>query len=390
ARQYRETLATSMARAKGRFARQFVLNLLKKRLFSSPRAFAATLEKHCEAVSGRRRKEDALDERILRKAIAKAEEDSSSDEEIEESINEAVVEASSSSIIVSPEQRKLLDKLSNWAAAASGRPDSKAKAILAWLDKYIRPGGKWSDVRVILFTEYRKTHSWLFEILTGHGYGGDRMMELHGGLDRDERDKVTSAFQAAPDVSSVKILLATDAASEGIDLQNHCNYLIHIEIPWNPNVMEQRNGRIDRHGQKKTPTIWHPVGKDFQFDAAGPRDAPGDIEGDHEYLMRAVLKVEAIREDLGSVGPVIADQIQEAMLGKRSHLDTGDAERKAEKARRFVVAEQKLQEKIARLHERLVETRNDFDLSPDRIASTVQVALQLAEKPPLKPIKWPN
>src|SRR5262249_14441418 len=51
-RQYRETLATSMARAKGRFARQFVLNLLKKRLFSSPRAFAATLEKHCEAVSG--------------------------------------------------------------------------------------------------------------------------------------------------------------------------------------------------------------------------------------------------------------------------------------------------------------------------------------------------
>jgi hypothetical protein len=106
--------------------------------------------------------------------------------------------------------------------------------------------------------------------------------------------------------------------------------------------------------------------------------------------MRAVLKVEAIREDLGSVGPVIADQIQEAMLGKRLDLDTRDAEAKAEKARKFVIAERKLKEKIAKLHERLMETRNDFHLSPDRIAAAVQVALQLAEKPPLKPIEWPN
>ncbi|MDH8286953.1 helicase-related protein, partial [Klebsiella pneumoniae] len=60
--------------------------------------------------------------------------------------------------------------------------------------------------------------------------------------------------------SAVRILLATDAASEGIDLQNYCNYLIHLEIPYNPNVMEQRNGRIDRHGQRqKEVVIWHPV-----------------------------------------------------------------------------------------------------------------------------------
>jgi Helicase conserved C-terminal domain len=49
------------------------------------------------------------------------------------------------------------------------------------------------------------------------------------------------------------VLLATDAASEGIDLQYHCCRVIHYEIPWNPNRLEQRNGRIDRHGQERRP-----------------------------------------------------------------------------------------------------------------------------------------
>jgi hypothetical protein len=116
--------------------------------------------------------------------------------------------------------------------------------------------------------------------------------------------------------------------------------------------------------------------------------AVGDLDGDYEYLMRAVIKVEAIREDLGSVGPVIAQQIVEAMSGKRTTIDTHQAEAQAAKARHFVVAERRLQEKIARLHERLLETRNDFHLSPDRIARAVQVALQISEKPPLRAVNW--
>ena len=61
----------------------------------------------------------------------------------------------------------------------------------------------------------------------------------------------------------MRILLATDAASEGIDLQRHCHRLIHYEIPWNPNRMEQRNGRIDRHGQRPEPLVYHFVAKGF-------------------------------------------------------------------------------------------------------------------------------
>ena len=92
-----------------------------------------------------------------------------------------------------------------------------------------------------------------------------RLETLVGGMDSDTREQVKAAFQASPEESPVRILLATDAASEGIDLQAHCWRLVHYEIPWNPNVLEQRNGRVDRHGQKsKTVSIFHFVGAGFE------------------------------------------------------------------------------------------------------------------------------
>ena len=75
-------------------------------------------------------------------------------------------------------------------------------------------------------------------------------MTMYGGMDSKDRERIKAAFQTDPKHSPVRILLATDAASEGIDLQNHCSRMIHYEIPWNPNRLEQRNGRIDRHGQR--------------------------------------------------------------------------------------------------------------------------------------------
>ncbi|WP_277559010.1 DISARM system SNF2-like helicase DrmD [Ereboglobus sp. PH5-10] len=254
-RRYMESRIATTTGSNAAFGSAFVLNLLKKRLFSSPRAFALTLEKHRESLSGQNRqtKSDDLDDRILRKAIGKLDEDAD-DAAIEEAISNVVRESGTMDVPLTDEQRAILEKLSAWAVPAKSRPDSKAGAILAWLDEHIRPNGKWGDERVILFTEYRATHGWLYEILTQHGYGGDRLMELHGGMDPDDRAEVTAAFQASPADARVRILLATDAASEGIDLQNHCHYLIHVEIPWNPNVMEQRNGRIDRHGQKRPPS----------------------------------------------------------------------------------------------------------------------------------------
>lgn len=375
------------------YGTDFVHMLLKKRLFSSPMAFALTLAKHQDTLERGKPKggHDTMDDRILRKAILKTEEEYSDDSLAEEFQHEVVKVVGELAPPLSREQRDMLDRLTAWSAKACNRVDSKARAILDWLERHLKTGGRWNGKRVILFTEYRATHLWLHQILTDNGYGGDRLMCLHGSMLPKEREPVKSAFQAHPDISPVRILLATDAASEGIDLQNHCNYLIHVEIPWNPNVMEQRNGRIDRHGQKEDAVfIWHPVGKGFSARATDTPVKPGDVSGDHEYLMRAVLKINTIREDLGSVGPVIARQIEEAMLGRRDSLDTASAEAKAARARKSVTAEKRLQERIARLHERLMEAKSDFHLSPEHISRAVNIALDLAEKPSLKPIGSPH
>ena len=102
-----------------------------------------------------------------------------------------------------------------------------------------------------------------------------------GKAPRINREEVKGAFQTNPAVSSVRILLATDAASEGLDLQNYCNRLIHYEIPWNPNRLEQRNGRLDRHGQKKEEVLVHHfVSASFKEEldeTAGSK--PGDLRG---------------------------------------------------------------------------------------------------------------
>ena len=369
------------------YGAMFIHKLLKKRLFSSPRAFSNTILKHIESMNSPRIKsKDILHEKILQKAILKAEEDFNDDWSADEAQNDAVQTASKLIDTLVPQESTILEKLKSWAQNHTNSPDSKSEAIVDWIKTHLQdPDGSWNGKRVILFTEFRDTHTWLNEILAANLMAGDRLMSIDGSVDSEEREVIKAAFQAHPDVSPVRILLATDAASEGIDLQNYCNYMIHVEIPWNPNVLEQRNGRIDRHGQKSDQVkIWHPVGKTFSDST--PTSKVGELEGDHEFLLRAVLKVNTIREDLGSVGPVIANQIEEAMIDGRTNLNTQDAEAKALKAKSLIRNETQLKEKIKKLHQRLNDSREEFNLSPENVFAAVTLGLELAEKPTLKGI----
>ena len=372
-------------------ATEFVLKLLKKRLFSSPQAFLTTLQQHEKTLrEGKARSRPSLTKpsvSILRRQLDQIEEDFADDDSYEDLTYDAIDTSSRLFRPLTPEEAALLKQMQQWAERAAQRPDSKAQTLLDWIEAHIRPGGQWSDQRVIIFTEYRTTQKWLFELLGSRGLAqDDRLMILYGGMNSDDRERVKAAFQAGPEMSNVRILLATDAASEGLDLQNHCANLIHYEIPWNPNRMEQRNGRIDRHGQKADQVmIYHFVGQSYALqDAQGVR--PGDLDGDLEFLLRAALKVNTIREDLGKVGPVIAAQVEEAMLGRRTTLDTTQAEQESEPIRRLLKFERKVREQVEKLKEQLQETRTNLRLTPDHIESVVRVGLAVAQQPPLQPL----
>jgi superfamily II DNA or RNA helicase len=374
--------------AEERFASEFVLKLLKKRLFSSPVAFGITLEKHIASVRGQAAQTG------WQRDVAYYGDDYSDDELYESETSDVVSSASQALSPLSQDERRLLKQLSEFAAKSNQRPDSKAKTLIDWLEKTLKPNGSWNNERVIIFTEYRATQKWLYDLLARHGFAEQNRLELiYGGMPSDQREPIKAAFQASPNDAAVRILLATDAASEGVNLQNHCSRLIHFEIPWNPNRMEQRNGRIDRHGQRaKEVEIFHFVGRGFG--SAQMEGKVGDLEADLEFLMRAALKVETIREDLGKVGPVIAAQVEEAMLGKRTQLDTVRAEQEAEPVRRLLKFERKLREQMEKLAAQLDETKRELNLTPQHVENVVRVALELAGQPALIPVEvkdiWPD
>lgn len=370
-------------------ATHFVLKLLKKRLFSSPAAFRLTLEKHLGTLQ---KDEDTASQKasvgILRRAIEQVDEEYADDEDREAAEGDAVGVASTAFDSLSDREREILADLAKWASKAEGRPDSKAEALLAWIDEHLRPDGEWSDQRVIVFTEYRATQNWLLGIFAAAGLTeGDRLMTMYGGMDTDERERIKAAFQAHPDDSPVRILLATDSASEGIDLQNHCSLMVHAEIPWNPNRLEQRNGRIDRHGQRaKEVRIHHFVGTGWE-ERADSVGTSGDLSGDLEFLYRAALKVGRIREDLGRVGPVIADKVERAMLGLGGDLDTSAVDAQAAAARQQLSIERDIRERIERLHDRLLESRHRLEIEPENVERVVRTALDIADQPALAPVE---
>lgn len=391
--------ATSWHGASGEtvsYASGFVFKTLKKRLFSSPAAFAVTLEKHVKSLQRVRdtNLDDTRDEiGPLRRMIEEAEEDRADDETYEEETLKVLDAATSVMSEMTERQKQTLEQLRRTAQAVKNVADSKAERLVAWLRGNLHDeNGGWNDERVILFTEYRTTQNYLHEILAAEGVAGDgRLAVMYGGMDRDEREKVKNAFQTHPSISDVRILLATDTASEGIDLQRYCSKLIHMEIPWNPNVMEQRNGRVDRHGQKATEvSVFHFVPAGYDDEDPDGRE-PGDLAGDLEFLLRAAKKVETIREDLGKVGPVIAEQVEDAMLGNgRVRLDTAYAEGGERADAKLLKFERNLQEEIEDLRQQLDETKRALDLTPENVLDVVQIGLALAGQPRLEEVEHPG
>ncbi len=342
--------------------------LLKKRLFSSPNAFARTVEAHHATVE--RAAAPTVSAEVPDWLVdALAWEDEPDAEEAEADVLDR---AGAITGAADDDQAARLDELLSWARRRAEPADSKARALSDELHRLCPPG---SDTRVIVFTEYRDTQVWLAGILAGRGLGGDRLGLLHGGMDVAQREHLKDAFQAAPARDPLRILLATDAAGEGIDLQRHCHTVIHYDIPFNPNRLEQRIGRVDRYGQHTEVDVVHFVGAGWETAAAGSYD------GDLEFLSRVARKVAVERRDLGSVNAVLAGAVEARMLGRPQLVDPLTVT--ATPAATLLRAEQDLRAQAQRLRAQLDTSIARLHVAPGNIRRVVEVALDLALQPPL-------
>jgi superfamily II DNA or RNA helicase len=169
--------------------------------------------------------------------------------------------------------------------------DARVAALVSWIDAHLRlPDHTWkADERLIIFTEYKTTLDYLHRRLLDHFDCPDALLTLYGDLDQRGRDQVTAAFNSAG--HPVRVLIATDAASEGLNLQETARYVLHFDIPWNPSRLEQRNGRLDRHGQARDVFVHHFTSTD---------------DHDLAFLAGIVRKVHRIRTDLGATGEIFS------------------------------------------------------------------------------------
>jgi superfamily II DNA or RNA helicase len=249
----------------------FALTLLQRRLASSPEAIFQSLKRR------RKRLEWKLEEmKSARRGQARAEVLSQYESDLPDDIDEAieelsgeeyeqwsedVVDQATASQTIGELEKEIgsLKELEEQARAVvrSGedRKWSELRRILSETPEMKNPDG--SLRKVIIFTEHRDTLNYLHQRISDLIGNPDAVVTIHGGTNRDLRKKVQVQFRNDPEV---RILIATDAAGEGVNLHN-ANLMANYDLPWNPNRIEQRFGRIHRIGQTEVCHLWNLVAK---------------------------------------------------------------------------------------------------------------------------------
>lgn len=222
----------------------FAMQIIKKRALSSRAALLKTLEHRLEALRKEEAREEPPDRAELRDYQVNLPLSEAASERTARKILRSAIPADArrrnAEIRALRDIQRLLRRL--------GDRDPKIEALIEELK---RIHAEDPSEKVIVFTEYRDTLEAVRERFEREPSLAGAYVVLTGGLTRGQRLKRQQEF-AQP---QVRVLLATDAASEGLNLQHHCRRVIHFELPWNPNRLEQRNGRVDRYGQTREPVI---------------------------------------------------------------------------------------------------------------------------------------
>lgn len=356
---------------------------LQQRLLSSIAAFLRTLRVHRETL--RRALDNEKTEGVAAAAEAfvttpTGEENTDlglEDETAEQAIDadeEATAEAASAlgaAGAAKPDLRAELaavDEMLELAEQHSLRPDARVHWLVDWIKSNLLSGTQWNRRRVIIFTEYEDTRRWverrLREALAETDRAEERIGVFTGATGTDRREQVKHAFNADPAVEPLRILICTDAAREGINLQTYCADLFHLDLPWNPSRLDQRNGRIDRKLQAADEVFC----RYFHYEQ---REA--DI-----VLDALVRKTETIRQELGSAGKVIEERVAKRLTENGIARGQGAALARAIEdetdAERLVRARAEMDDEERARYERLVSEQEDLQRALERSRERVGVA----------------
>ena len=257
----------------------FALTILQRRLASSPEAIYQSLRRRKERLESRLRELQLLHRGSQVAASLSASVPEWDDEDI------ADLEDAPDDEIVAAEE-EILDRATAARTFDELRAEIQSLRRLESLAQTVRAGGddkKWqeladllnrlftaaSDVneepfvpsphqKLVVFTEHRDTLNYLHQRITTLLGRQEAVVMIHGGIGREDRRAIQESFQHDPEV---QILLATDAASEGINLQR-AHLMVNFDLPWNPNRIEQRFGRIHRIGQTEVCHLWNLIAEE--------------------------------------------------------------------------------------------------------------------------------
>ena len=292
----------------------FALTILQRRLASSPEAIYQSLRRRRERLESRLRELEVLQRGgqaapVLAPAVpaldAEDVEDleDAPDNEVEAAEEEILDQATAARTIA--ELRTEIETLKGLESLALGvrrsGADTKWRELASLLDEIFTPAALANRVaesaapygageiprptpsprqKLVLFTEHRDTLNYLENRITTLLGRKEAVVIIHGGIGREERRKAQESFKLDP---LVQVLLATDAAGEGINLQR-AHLMVNYDLPWNPNRIEQRFGRIHRIGQTEVCHLWNLVAEETR-------------EGD--VYRRLLEKLEEARKALG-------------------------------------------------------------------------------------------
>jgi superfamily II DNA or RNA helicase len=295
---------------------------------------------------------------------------------------------------------ELLDRMQEIAERNRHLPDAKARYLLDWVRTQLCPGlpaygkaqggppAKWLNRRVLIFTENREgTKRYLKDIIEQAIAGSEdpeaRIEVIDGLTSSARRKEIQRRFNADPARDELRILLATDAAREGLNFQAHCADLFHFDLPWNPGRIEQRNGRIDRKLQPAAEVRCH------YFTL--PQRAEDRV------LDVLVRKTETIRRELGSLSRVIDDDIERSLHQGIRHRDVEKLARSIETADLDAARKRANEEELEASRERKAELEAQIErcrslLERSRVAAgfeaapfrdALSCALEMLGAPPL-------